>query len=62
MLLEYFDNYLTFDGTICMDDLPQRERELIFNGQNPRYWEKLRINPEKYKKQRKRFKDYIQTA
>lgn len=61
MIIEYFDNYLTFDGTINMDRLNQRQRELILNGQNTRYWEQLRLsNPEKYKKQRGSFKNLIQ--
>ena len=60
MFLEYFDNYLIFDNTLCLDNLKPRDRELLTKGRENHYWDELRkVSPENYKKKRLRFKELI---
>jgi hypothetical protein len=61
ILLDYFDNYLTFDNTLLVNKLKSHESEIITNWKDYLFGGELRkINPEKYKKRRARFKGLIQ--
>lgn len=61
ILLDKFDNYLTFDNTMNVGNLKPREREILTNWKEYLFEGELRkTNPEKYKKRRARFKELIQ--
>jgi hypothetical protein len=58
MLFNYYENYLVFDNTLCIGKTKPLEREILLNGQNPRYWNIERSNnTENYKYYRNRFNE-----
>lgn len=60
LILKAFNELLIYDNTIQPKQLKQRERELLLNGRNPKYWSNLKhLNPDKLKYYRERFRELV---
>jgi len=60
LLIDFFKQLVIFDPSIKLDQLKSRERTLLTEGRNPKYWMDLReSNPENYKKKLKRFRQLV---
>lgn len=60
-LIKTFKELLIYDESINLKEVNRRsDRELLINGRNPKYWQNLsNLNPNTYKKKRKRFRELI---
>lgn len=60
LLTDFFNQLVIYDHSIKLKSLNDREQRLLREGQNPKYWSKLKdTNPENYKKKLKRFKELV---
>ncbi len=59
-LVRYFDDLLVYDPTITKN-LNARERLILSDGKNPKYWEELKEKkPNSYYKKRNRFRELVE--
>jgi hypothetical protein len=60
LLTQIFHNLLIYDDSISISSLNERDRVVLQDGRNPKYWGQYqRRNPENNKKKRKRFKELV---
>lgn len=58
-LLMAFKGVLMYDNSIKLNGLPQREKTVLMNGKNPKYWIELKEQGKEIKKIRIRFNDLV---
>ncbi len=58
-LLKAFAEIVMYDNTIKLNSLQQRERTVLMNGKNPKYWTELKQQGVEIKKKRNRFNDLV---
>jgi hypothetical protein len=58
-LLKAFNEVLMYDNSIKIKGLPQREKVVLMNGRNPKYWIGLKEQGKEIKKKRARFKTLV---
>ena len=58
-LLNAFSEVLMYDNTIKLKELPPRERTVLINGKNPKFWTELKQQGKEIKKKRSRFKNLV---
>jgi len=60
ILLTAFNELLIYDNTIQPKQLKQREREILLNGRNPKFWSELKQqSKETFKHRRTRFRELV---
>ncbi len=60
LLLSAISELLIYDNTIPVKELRRRERELLLNGRNPKFWSALKQNnKENLKYKRRRFRELV---
>ncbi len=60
LLLEAFNELLIYDNTIKLKGLPAKEKQLLKDGSNPKYWIELREKDKnKFKYKRKEFRKLV---
>jgi hypothetical protein len=58
-LLKAFKEVLMYDYSIKLKGLPQREKNVLMNGRNPKYWIELKQQGKEIKKKRARFNELV---
>ena len=58
-LLMAFKGVLLYDNSIKLKGLPQREKTVLINGKNPKYWIELKEQGKEIKKIRNRFNELV---
>lgn len=60
ILNDFFRQLVIYDDSIKLEELKSRERTVLIEGQNPKYWNNLKeTNSENYKKKLKRFRELV---
>lgn len=58
-LLKAFNEVLIYDNSIKIKGVSQREKVVLINGRNPKYWIELKEQGKEIKKKRTRFKNLV---